>query len=87
MLKDKYKLLGIVLGTALVSSAVTAGGLLTLIGANQQTFLDLVRFVSLKNFISTQYVEPVEDKVLIEGALSGMVNALGDKHSTYLNAK
>ena len=87
MLKDKYKLLGIVLGTALVSSAVTAGGLLTLIGANQQTFLDLARFVSLKNFISTQYVEPVEDKVLIEGALSGMVNALGDKHSTYLNAK
>lgn len=87
MLKDKYKLLGIVLGTALVSSAVTAGGLLTLIGANQQTFLDLARFVSLKNFISTQYVEPVEDKVLIEGALSGMVNALGDKHSTYLNDK
>ena len=87
MLKDKYKLLGIVLGTALVSSAATAGGLLTLIGANQQTFLDLARFVSLKNFISTQYVEPVEDKVLIEGALSGMVNALGDKHSTYLNAK
>lgn len=87
MLKDKYKLLGIVLGTALVSSAVTAGGLLTLIGANQQTFLDLARLVSLKNFISTQYVEPVEDKVLIEGALSGMVNALGDKHSTYLNAK
>ena len=87
MLKDKYKLLGIVLGTALVSSAVTAGGLLTLIGANQQTFLDLARFVSLKNFISAQYVEPVEDKVLIEGALSGMVNALGDKHSTYLNAK
>ncbi|MBQ5759540.1 MAG: S41 family peptidase [Schwartzia sp.] len=86
-MKDKYKLLGIVLGTALVSSAVTAGGLLTLIGANQQTFLDLARFVSLKNFISTQYVEPVEDKVLIEGALSGMVNALGDKHSTYLNAK
>ena len=25
--------------------------------------------------------------MLIEGALSGMVNALGDKHSTYLNAK
>ncbi|MDO4203674.1 MAG: S41 family peptidase [Selenomonadaceae bacterium] len=87
MFKDKYKLIGVVLATALVSSAATAAGLMTLIGANQQTVLDLARFASLKNYISTQYVEPVDDKVLIEGALAGMVNALGDKHSVYLDAK
>lgn len=87
MVKDKYKLIGIVLATALVSSAVTAGGMMTLIGANRQTVLDIARFAALKNYISTQYVEPVEDRVLVEGALTGMVNALGDKHSAYLDAK
>ncbi len=87
MFKDKYKLIGIVLATALVSSAATAGGMMTLIGANRQTVLDIARFAALKNYISTQYVEPVEDRVLVEGALTGMVNALGDKHSAYLDAK
>lgn len=87
MFKDKYKLIGIVLATALVSSAATAGGIMTLIGANQQTVLDIARFAALKNYISTQYVEPVEDRILVEGALTGMVNALGDKHSAYLDAK
>lgn len=87
MFKDKYKLIGIVLATAFVSSAATAGGIMTLIGANQQTVLDIARFAALKNYISTQYVEPVEDRILVEGALTGMVNALGDKHSAYLDAK
>lgn len=61
--------------------------MMTLIGANRQTVLDIVRFAALKNYISTQYVEPVEDRALVEGALTGMVNALGDKHSAYLDAK
>lgn len=87
MFKDKYKLIGIVLATALVSSAATAGGMMMLIGANRQTVLDIARFAALKNYISTQYIEPVEDRALVEGALTGMVNALGDKHSAYLDAK
>lgn len=87
MFKDKYKLIGVVLATALVSSAATAAGMMALIGADQQMVTDILRFTSLKKYISAKYVEPVDDKVLIEGALTGMVNALGDKHSVYLNSE
>ena len=34
----------------------------------------------------SQYVDPIEDKELIENAVSGMLSAL-DPHSSYLNAK
>lgn len=90
MFKDKYKLIGIILATALVSSAATIWAMMALLGVNRQSMteiVDIARFAALKNYISTQYVEPVEDKVLVEGALTGMVNALGDKHSAYLDAR
>ncbi len=87
MFKDKYKLIGVVLATAIVSSAATAAGLMTLIGANQQTVTDILRLATLKKYISTHYVDKVDDQALIDGALTGMVNALGDKHSVYLNAE
>lgn len=36
-------------------------------------------------YIQQNYVEEVDPQVLYEGALSGMLNALGDPHSVYLN--
>jgi carboxyl-terminal processing protease len=38
------------------------------------------------NLVKTYYVEPVEDKKLLQDALSGMMQGL-DPHSTYLNAE
>lgn len=40
-------------------------------------------FVDIFNQIKTSYVEPVEDKVLLENAISGMLSRL-DPHSAYL---
>lgn len=36
-------------------------------------------------YIQQNYVDEVDPQVLYEGALSGMLNALGDPHSSYLN--
>lgn len=39
----------------------------------------------LYQILSTQYVEPVEQKKLIEGALAGMAAGTGDPYTEYLN--
>lgn len=44
---------------------------------------ELQAFVEVFNRISTDYVEVVEDKELLEGAISGMLSSL-DPHSAYL---
>ena len=74
---------GIIL-TALISAALTLGLVCLLLGINSNTALDLGRFFVALRFIENNYVQPVERRTLIDGAISGMVNSLGDPHSIYL---
>ena len=40
------------------------------------------------NLVHENYVDqPVDDVALMRGAISGMMNALGDQHSSYMNPK
>jgi carboxyl-terminal processing protease len=45
---------------------------------------DLQTFVEILNRVKSDYVEPVEDKVLLENAVRGMLSGL-DPHSAYLD--
>lgn len=47
-------------------------------------YIDLIGNVF--NFVMQRYVEEVDPKVLYEGALSGLMDSLGDQHTTYLDA-
>jgi carboxyl-terminal processing protease len=47
-------------------------------------FKDLQTFVEILNRVKMDYVEPVEDKVLLENAVRGMLTGL-DPHSAYLD--
>jgi carboxyl-terminal processing protease len=49
-------------------------------------FKDLQTFVEILNRVKTDYVEPVEDKKLLENAVRGMLTGL-DPHSSYLDAE
>jgi len=51
--------------------------------ASQLPLKELRSFVEVYQRISNDYVEPVEDKKLLEGAISGMLSSL-DPHSAYL---
>jgi carboxyl-terminal processing protease len=44
-------------------------------------------FQQVYTFVQNNYVDPVESKVLIEGALKGMFESLKDQHSAYLTAE
>lgn len=41
--------------------------------------------LKLKNYINTYYYEPVDKNKLLDGAMHGMVNAIGDEYSEYMN--
>ncbi|GAA0736057.1 S41 family peptidase [Sphingomonas japonica] len=49
------------------------------------SYRELDVFMDVYNRVKAEYVEPVEDKKLVEGAIQGMLAAL-DPHSSYVNA-
>ena len=47
-----------------------------------ETYRELDKFMDVYNRIKADYVEPVDDKTLVKGAIDGMLAAL-DPHSSY----
>ena len=80
----KKKIFGGIILTALISAALTLGLVCVLLGLNSSNALDLGRFFVAMRFIERNYVQEVDRRQLIDGAISGMVNSLGDPHSIYL---
>ena len=74
---------GVILG-ALISATLTLILVCLLLGITSTNALDLGRFFVALRFIESNYVQDVERRQLIDGAISGMVNSLGDPHSIYL---
>lgn len=70
--------LGLVLAIPLGTSAMAA--------VDGSTRGEIERFLSVFQEVKANYVEPVDDNRLIEGAITGMLAAL-DPHSGYLNAR
>ena len=50
-------------------------------------FGNVARLIGTLKFVETYYVQEVDEDKLVEGAISGMVNSLGDPHSLYLEPK
>ena len=50
------------------------------------TYRELDEFVSVLNRVRAEYVDQVDDKKLVRGAIDGMLNSL-DPHSSYLDAR
>jgi carboxyl-terminal processing protease len=48
---------------------------------------ELDKFNKALELIGSQYLHPVSRKALIDGALQGMIEALGDPYSVYLNSE
>ena len=68
------------LGGTLVSSALAQGS------GNAETYRLLTLFGDVFDRVRAEYVEPVNDRDLIENAINGMLTGL-DPHSNYMNAK
>ena len=69
---------------SLISSALTLGLVCFLLDLNSKNAFELGRFFAAMRFIEGHYVQEVERGKLIDGAIGGMVNSLGDPYSIYL---
>jgi len=49
-----------------------------------ETVKSMQKLLSLKDYIKSNYVEEAEDNKLIEGAIKGMFESLGDPYSVYM---
>ena len=55
--------------------------------AEQDENAGLRKVEQIFHLVLEEYVEPVEEDVLIEGAIEGMLEKLGDPYSVYMNAE
>lgn len=70
--------MGLLLAVPLATTAMAT--------VDSQTRVELSRFMDVFQEVKANYVEPVDDSRLIEGAIQGMLASL-DPHSGYLNAR
>ena len=80
------KIAGIIL-LALIGALGIVIGLGIAMGIDAKSIANIGRFIGAMSFIETHYVQEVEEEKLIDGAISGMVRALGDPHSIYLEPR
>jgi carboxyl-terminal processing protease len=73
--------LGLVSALAIIPATTAA-----LAQVEVDTYRELDEFVSVLNRIRAEYVDQVDDKKLIRGAIDGMLNSL-DPHSSYLDSR
>jgi carboxyl-terminal processing protease len=74
------------LTAAIGVAIVTAGYTATQAADRSETYRQLNLFSDVFTRIRANYVEPVDDKKMIEAAINGMLTSL-DPHSSYMNAE
>ena len=75
------------LGCAVTGSVLTLAGIGYVIGFSSDNIQNFARFAGVRRFIEARYVGDVDDTALMDGAISGMVQSLGDPHSLYMDPK
>ena len=86
MLKKRFNFLTLLLAcacTAVITLAVIMALVQKAAGSSAGGMVFLKTLVTVRD----NYVEPVDSEKLFDGATSGMVKALGDPYSAYLDKK
>ena len=71
--------------SVMVASVLLLMGIVYLLDLDEAKVGQLGRFFATMRFVEHEYVDEVDSAKLIDGAISGMVRALGDPHSAYLD--
>jgi carboxyl-terminal processing protease len=81
MANNLLRSLGLVSAVALIPAATAA-----LAAVDVNTYKELDQFMSVFERVRSEYVEQVDDKTLLRGAIDGMLASL-DPHSSYLDER
>ncbi len=74
-------------GGVFFTVAVIIGGIAWLINGDLPAIVNMARLLAAHYFVQSYFVNEIDDNKLTDGAIAGMVNALGDQHSRYLDKK
>lgn len=95
--KSKRRQMIVIVVVLLVTNAVTfvfattgsflLGNKMIVSVNSQQTADEIRKLLALKDQIALEYYKDVDDKTLIEGAIKGMFDSLGDPYSTYFTSE
>ena len=77
--------IGALLFLSVVASLVASGIYRQLLAGTDKTYEQLKLFSDVLDIVEKNYVDPVDSKELIEGAIQGMLGSL-DPHSSFLSA-
>ena len=86
MFKPRFSLLTLLLACA-CAVIVTFAGIMALIQHAAGNSVSGMVFLKTLVTVRDNYVEPVDSEKLFDGATTGMVKALGDPYSAYLDKK
>jgi carboxyl-terminal processing protease len=81
MPNNLFRSIGLVSAVAFIPAATAA-----LAAVDVETYQELDQFMSVFERVRSEYVEQVDDKTLLRGAIDGMLAAL-DPHSSYLDER
>lgn len=84
---NKIKIAALMVATSIASVLLTLGGLCYALDMTGQKMGDVLRFAGVYRLIESHYVTDVDSTKLMDGAISGMIQSLGDPHSIYLDPK
>lgn len=84
---SKTKIIGGAVFLVVMTAAATVAGVCLLLGLNSQSAVGAVRLLTTIQFIEKNFVDGVDKDKIMNGAVSGAMDALGDPHSAYLDSK
>lgn len=71
----------------IVTFMVTAGGAIYLVGQVVPDTAGAMKLLRAIDIVRTRYIDEVPAETLLNGAIKGVVNSIGDPHSIYMDSK
>ena len=71
--------------SAMTMLVVICAVLFCALGGTMERVTDAVRLIGTWQYVESRYVGDITERQLMDGAIAGMMNALGDKHSVYMD--
>ncbi|MGE4588606.1 MAG: S41 family peptidase [Acidaminococcaceae bacterium] len=84
MLKKRFSIVAVIIA-CICSCILVVGGLLYTLHSVTGSLSGTFKFLRALSIVHTSFIDTVDYNKLYEGAIKGMVNALGDPYSVYLD--
>lgn len=83
--KGRWRKIFTIIISMMAGAAIALGGIYFSLGLKNYSPTEILRLLGALRFIEVNYVDGIDDKKLVDGAIDGMVKSLGDPHSIYMD--